>query len=84
MYFQQEAFRGQGNGGNSFYGKRYVWGTGLYFGLLLILGQILVAGLSFCSNMCSDDEEEEDRFYEPLKDNIIGKIHDAVRDQEYI
>ena len=79
QYFQHEAVRNAAQGGNSFLGRRYVWGSGLYFGLILIVGQLMVAGLACCSNIMSSDDEEDD-YYKPLQQGVIGTINNTVRD----
>ena len=74
-YFQQEAFRNSNQGGDSFYGKRYVWGSGIYFGLLLIVGELLVVGLSCCSSFLSSDEDSDEEYFEPVRQTGVGLIN---------
>jgi len=69
-YFKYEMLQ---NNGQTFDGRRYVWGPGLYIGWAAFVSNVL-ATFSLCCSICGGEFEEEG-----LMDHVVNDIGDHVR-----
>ena len=72
LYFKYEMLQ---NNGQTFDGRRYVWGPGLYIGWAAFVSNVL-ASFTLCCSICGGEFEEDNQGF---MDRVVNDIGDHIR-----